>query len=54
MAINVSATKILDADFVNIVRQQLHRHQLPPDALVVEIPSPLISDSNAASGSPKS
>ena len=45
VAINVSATNILDADFVDIVRQQLHHHQLPPNALVVEITeTTLISD----------
>jgi diguanylate cyclase (GGDEF)-like protein len=45
VAINVSATNILDADFIDIIRRQLHRHQLPPSALVVEITeTTLISD----------
>jgi diguanylate cyclase (GGDEF)-like protein len=45
VAINVSATNILDADFTDVIRRQLHRHQLPPSALVVEITeTTLISD----------
>ena len=45
VAINVSATNILDADFIDVIRRQLHRHQLPPSALVVEITeTTLISD----------
>jgi diguanylate cyclase (GGDEF)-like protein len=45
IAINVSATNVLDVDFVELVREQLHRHHLPADALILEITeTTLISD----------
>jgi diguanylate cyclase len=37
VAVNVSATNVLDAGFSALVEQQLARHGLPPDALVLEI-----------------
>jgi diguanylate cyclase (GGDEF)-like protein len=37
VSINVSATNILDAGFVDVIRHALRRHHLPPSALVVEI-----------------
>jgi EAL domain-containing protein (putative c-di-GMP-specific phosphodiesterase class I) len=45
IAINVSATNVLDVDFVGLVREQLHRQHLPADALILEITeTTLISD----------
>jgi diguanylate cyclase (GGDEF)-like protein len=45
VAINVSATNMLDVDFVALVREQLLRHRLPAEALVLEITeTTLISD----------
>jgi diguanylate cyclase (GGDEF)-like protein len=45
IAINVSATNMLDVDFVALVREQLHRHHLAADALILEITeTTLISD----------
>jgi diguanylate cyclase (GGDEF)-like protein len=45
VAINVSATNMLDVDFVTLVREQLLRHRLPAEALVLEITeTTLISD----------
>lgn len=45
IAINVSATNILDVDFVALVREQLHRHRFPANALILEITeTTLISD----------
>jgi diguanylate cyclase (GGDEF)-like protein len=45
IAINVSATNVLDVDFVGLVREQLRRHRLPADALILEITeTTLISD----------
>jgi diguanylate cyclase (GGDEF)-like protein len=45
IAINVSATNMLDVDFVELVREQLHRRHLPADALILEITeTTLISD----------
>jgi len=45
ISINVSATNVLDVDFVPLVREQLHRHHLPADALILEITeTTLISD----------
>lgn len=45
MAINVSATNMLDVDFVALVREELIRHRLPAEALVLEITeTTLISD----------
>jgi diguanylate cyclase (GGDEF)-like protein len=37
VAVNVSATNIMDAGFADLVRHHLDRHGLPPAALVVEI-----------------
>jgi diguanylate cyclase len=37
VSINVSATNVLDADFVGLVRERLHAHRLPPEALALEI-----------------
>jgi EAL domain-containing protein (putative c-di-GMP-specific phosphodiesterase class I) len=37
VSINVSATNVLDVDFVDLVREQLHRHRLPAQALILEI-----------------
>jgi diguanylate cyclase (GGDEF)-like protein len=45
IAINVSATNVLDVDFVALVREQLRRNHLPADALILEITeTTLISD----------
>lgn len=37
VSINVSATNVLDVDFVALVEEQLRRHRLPADALILEI-----------------
>jgi len=37
ISINVSATNLLDVDFVALVREQLRRHRVPADALILEI-----------------
>jgi diguanylate cyclase (GGDEF)-like protein len=37
MSINVSATNVLDVDFVALVQNQLRRRKLPPEALILEI-----------------
>jgi EAL domain-containing protein (putative c-di-GMP-specific phosphodiesterase class I) len=37
MSINVSATNVLDVEFVALVEEQLRRHHLPADALILEI-----------------
>jgi diguanylate cyclase len=37
VSINVSATNVLDVDFVALVQEQLHRHRLPAEALILEI-----------------
>ncbi len=45
ISINVSATNLLDVDFVGLVREQLHRHRVPADALILEITeTTIISD----------
>ncbi len=45
MSINVSATNMLDVDFVGLVEEELRRHGLPADALILEITeTTLISD----------
>jgi diguanylate cyclase (GGDEF)-like protein len=45
MSINVSATNVLDVDFVTLVESELRRHHLPADALILEITeTTLISD----------
>jgi diguanylate cyclase (GGDEF)-like protein len=45
VAINVSATNILDVDFVALVEDQLRRHQVPASAVILEITeTTLISD----------
>jgi diguanylate cyclase (GGDEF)-like protein len=45
MSINVSATNVLDVDFVKLVEGELRRHHLPADALILEITeTTLISD----------
>jgi diguanylate cyclase (GGDEF)-like protein len=45
VAINVSATNLLDVDFVALVRDELHQHRLPADALILEMTeTTLISD----------
>jgi diguanylate cyclase (GGDEF)-like protein len=45
VAVNVSATNMLDEDFVALVEEQLRRHRLPADALILEITeTTLISD----------
>ncbi|MGZ4413969.1 MAG: putative bifunctional diguanylate cyclase/phosphodiesterase [Gaiellaceae bacterium] len=45
MSINVSATNVLDVDFVTLVEGELRRHHLPADALILEITeTTLISD----------
>jgi diguanylate cyclase len=37
MSINVSATNIMDVDFVALVQNQLRQRHLPPEALILEI-----------------
>jgi diguanylate cyclase (GGDEF)-like protein len=37
VSINVSATNVLDVEFVALVEEQLRRHHLPADALILEI-----------------
>ena len=37
VSVNVSATNLLDAGFTDLVRELLERHELPADALVLEI-----------------
>jgi diguanylate cyclase (GGDEF)-like protein len=37
ISVNVSATNLLDVDFVPLVREELRRHHVPPDALILEI-----------------
>jgi diguanylate cyclase (GGDEF)-like protein len=37
VAVNVSATNIMDAGFTDLVRHHLERHRLPASALVIEI-----------------
>jgi diguanylate cyclase (GGDEF)-like protein len=45
MSINVSATNMLDVDFVDVVAEQLRRHQVPAEALILEITeTTIISD----------
>jgi diguanylate cyclase (GGDEF)-like protein len=45
VSINVSATNMLDVDFVALVDDQLRRHHIPADALILEITeTTLISD----------
>lgn len=45
ISINVSATNLLDVDFVGLVREQLHRTRVPAEALILEITeTTLISD----------
>jgi EAL domain-containing protein (putative c-di-GMP-specific phosphodiesterase class I) len=45
ISINVSATNMLDVDFVDVVAEQLRRHQVPADALILEITeTTIISD----------
>ena len=45
ISINVSATNLLDVDFVALVRERLHRHHVPADALILEITeTTIISD----------
>jgi diguanylate cyclase (GGDEF)-like protein len=45
ISVNVSATNLLDVDFVPLVREQLHQHRVPPEALILEITeTTLISD----------
>ena len=45
ISINVSATNVLDVDFVTLVQEQLHLHRLPAEALILEITeTTLISD----------
>jgi EAL domain-containing protein (putative c-di-GMP-specific phosphodiesterase class I) len=45
MSINVSATNVLDVEFVSLVESELRRHHLPADALILEITeTTLISD----------
>jgi diguanylate cyclase len=45
ISINVSATNLLDVDFVALVRERLHRHRVPADALILEITeTTIISD----------
>src|SRR6202022_1471183 len=35
--VNVSATNLLDAGFIDLVQDALARHHLPPSALIVEV-----------------
>jgi diguanylate cyclase (GGDEF)-like protein len=45
MSINVSATNVLDVDFVTLVESELRGHHVPADALILEITeTTLISD----------
>ena len=45
VAVNVSATNMLDEDFVALVEEQLRNHRTPADALILEITeTTLISD----------
>jgi diguanylate cyclase (GGDEF)-like protein len=45
ISINVSATNLLDVDFVAFARERLHRHRVPADALILEITeTTIISD----------
>jgi diguanylate cyclase (GGDEF)-like protein len=45
MSINVSATNVLDVDFVRLVEEQLRQHHVPAEALSLEITeTTLISD----------
>jgi EAL domain-containing protein (putative c-di-GMP-specific phosphodiesterase class I) len=45
ISINVSATNMLDVDFVDVVAEQLRRHQIPAEALILEITeTTIISD----------
>jgi diguanylate cyclase len=45
ISINVSATNLLDVDFVGLVQEQLHRTHVPAEALILEITeTTLISD----------
>ena len=45
ISVNVSATNLLDVDFVPFVREQLHLHRVPAEALILEITeTTLISD----------
>jgi diguanylate cyclase (GGDEF)-like protein len=37
VSVNISATNVLDVDFVALVEEQLRRHQLPADVLILEI-----------------
>jgi diguanylate cyclase (GGDEF)-like protein len=37
VSVNVSATNMLDVDFVGLVEDRLRRHRLPADALILEI-----------------
>ena len=37
VSINVSATNVLDVDFVNLVKDKLRAHRVPAEALVLEI-----------------
>jgi diguanylate cyclase len=37
VSVNISATNLLDDGFVNVVAERLNRHELPPDALVLEL-----------------
>jgi len=51
IAVNVSATNMLDVDFVALVRDQLHGQRLPADALILEITeTTLISDLERCGG----
>jgi diguanylate cyclase (GGDEF)-like protein len=45
ISINVSATNLLDVDFVAFACERLHRHRVPADALILEITeTTIISD----------
>jgi diguanylate cyclase len=47
MSINVSATNMLDVDFVALVEEQLRLHHIPAEALILEITeTTIISDLN--------
>jgi diguanylate cyclase len=51
VAVNVSATDMLDVDFVTLVDKQLRRHHLPADALILEITeTTLIADLDHCAG----
>ena len=45
VAVNLSTTNLLDLDLVGTIERLLHTHDLPPDALIIEITESALVDS---------